>query len=124
MLEYSYKVTAARVTSQGDLANVIREVDVIVRGVDGAASFELPTSAKFDEADVENFVPFDELTEEQIATWLESNEGLDPIRSHIALVVGRELARLAMEQKPLPWAPVLASGPTPPGLPEPVTSAD
>jgi hypothetical protein len=120
MLEYSYKVTAARVVAQGELENVIREVDVIVRGVDGAASFELPTSVKLGEADEESFTPFEQLTEEQITGWLQSDQTLEGVRSHIALVINRELARLEMEQKPLPWAPM----PSPGSLPEPVASGD
>jgi hypothetical protein len=120
MLEYSYKVTAARVAPQGELPNVIREVDVIVRGVDGAASFELPTSVKLGEADEDNFTPFEDLTEAQIASWLQENPNLDGVRSHIALIVGRELAKLEMEQKPLPWAPT----PNPADLTVPTPSGD
>ena len=120
MLVYSYKVTAARVVSQDGLQNVVREVDVIVKGVDGPAKFELPTTAKFGDADPDNFTPFEQLTEEQLSSWLQDEPSLVGIREHIALVVGRELARLGMEQKPMPWAPV----PEPDAVVDPVVAGD
>ena len=114
-IAYTYKVNSARVAAQGDLVDVIKEVEVTVTGKDGAANFDLPTTVQLGDADPENFTSFASLTEAQIVSWLESNPLLDPTRMHIAFVVEKEKAKLAMENKPLPWQP--APEPAAPPLP-------
>jgi hypothetical protein len=102
---YTYKVNAARVVAQGGLADVVKEVEVTVSGADGAAKFELPVTVKLADADPESFTDFSSLTEEQIVAWVESDPSLDGTKAHIAFVVEKEKAKLALEQKPLPWVP-------------------
>lgn len=110
---YSYKINAARVVAQGDLTDVVKEVEVTVTGTEGAAKFELPTTVKLGDADPESFTAFSSLTEEQLISWVENDTAIDNIKAHIAMIVAKEAERLAMEQKPLPWAPA-------PGTPAPV----
>jgi hypothetical protein len=112
---YSYKINAARVVSQGGLTDVIKEVEVTVTGTDGAAKFDLPTTITLGAADPGSFTAFGDLTEEQILAWLDTPPTsdalpgvptpLEGIKAHIAYVVAKEVEKLAMEQKPLPWAP-------------------
>ena len=109
---YSYKINAARVVAQDGLTDVIKEVEVTVTGTDGAAKFDLPTTVKLGAADPSSFTAFGDLTEEQILAWLDTPPipgvptTLEGIKAHIAFVVAKEVEKLAMEQKPLPWAPV------------------
>jgi hypothetical protein len=109
---YSYKINAARVVAQDGLTDVIKEVEVTVTGTDGAAKFDLPTTVKLGAADPSSFTAFGDLTEEQILAWLDAPPipgvptTLEGIKAHIAFVVAKEVEKLAMEQKPLPWAPV------------------
>ena len=109
---YSYKINAARVVAQDGLTDVIKEVEVTVTGTDGAAKFDLPTTVKLGAADPSSFTAFGDLTEEQILAWLDVPPipgvptTLEGIKAHIAFVVAKEVEKLAMEQKPLPWAPV------------------
>lgn len=110
---YSYKINAARVVAQGDLTDVVKEVEVTVTGTEGAAKFELPTTVKLGDADPESFTTFSALTEEQLISWVENDTAIDNIKAHIAMIVANEAEKLAMEQKPLPWAPA-------PGTPAPV----
>jgi hypothetical protein len=108
---YSYKINAARVVAQDGLADVVKEVEVTVTGTDGAAKFDLPTTVKLGAADPGSFTAFGDLTEEQILAWLDAPPipgvptTLEGIKAHIAFVVAKEVEKLAMEQKPLPWAP-------------------
>ena len=120
---YSTKINAARVVAQDGLTDVIKEVEVTVTGTDGAARFDLPTTVKLGAADPGSFTAFGDLTEEQILAWLDVPPTsdvlpgvptqLEGIKAHIAYVVAKEAEKLAMEQKPLPWAPA-------PGTPAPV----
>lgn len=119
-ISYSYKINAVRVKSEDGLIDVVKEVDVTVTGADGAATFSLPASLKLGSPDPEDFTSFDDLTEEQIVAWLDvppipgMPTTLEGIKLHIAYVVAKEAEKLAMEQKPLPWAPVPEAPPAAP----------
>jgi hypothetical protein len=102
---YSYKINGVRVVAEGGLADVVKEVEVAVVGTDGAAKFELPVTVKLSPADPGEFTAFGALSEAQIVSWIESDPSLDSTKAHIAYVVEKEVAKLAMESKPLPWAP-------------------
>lgn len=104
-ITYTTKINGARVASQDELENVIQEVDVTIKGEDGTCTFELPTTVKFGPADPDDFTDFNALTEEQLVAWVEAQESIEPVKAHIALVLEREVAKAALEQKPLPWAP-------------------
>jgi hypothetical protein len=110
---YSYKINAARVVAQDGLTDVVKEIDVTVTGADGAAKFDLPTTVKLGAADPDSFTAFTALTEEQLVSWAENDTAVENIKAHIAMIVANEAKKLAMEQKPLPWAPA-------PGTPAPV----
>jgi hypothetical protein len=110
---YTTTVTAARVSSQDNLNDVIKELDATVTGQDGAVTFQLSTSVTLGPADPEAFTDYEDLTEEKLVEWVEANPALDSVRAHIAYVVAKEVERAALHGKPLPWAPE----PTAPVLP-------
>jgi len=111
---YSYKVNGVRVIAEGGLADVVKEVEVTVSGADGAAKFDLPVTVKLGEADAGAFTAFGDLTEAQIVSWVENDPSLEPTKAHIAYVVEKEAAKLAMEAKPLPWVPAPEPAPVAP----------
>jgi hypothetical protein len=113
---YSYKVNGVRVVAEGELVDVVREVEVSVSGADGPAKFELPVTVRLSGVDPENFTDFESLTEAQIIGWIEDDPSLDGTKAHIAYVVEKEVARLAMESKQLPWVST-SEPPTPVGPP-------
>lgn len=112
-ITYTIKIHGARVHTQGELADVVKEVDAQMTGTDGEASFSLPFQIQLPEADAETFTAFASLTEAQLVEWVEAQtEKLESIKAHIALVVEKEVEKLALTHKPLPWAPA-ESAPTP-----------
>lgn len=112
-ITYSVKINGVRVQSQDTLTDVVKQVDASMTGTDGEASFTLPFQVQLPEADAETFTTFASLTEAQLVTWVEAEtEKLESIKAHIALVVEKEVEKLAMTQKPLPWAPVEPEAPT------------
>lgn len=112
-ITYTTTINNARVSSQDELENVIKEVDVTIKGQDGTCTFELPTTVKFGPADPDDFTDFDDLTEAELIAWVEAQESIEPVKAHIALVLEKEVAKAALAQKPLPWQPA------PPPMPEP-----
>lgn len=117
-ITYEIKINGARVSAEGDLADVVKELDVTVTGKDGAAQFALPTTLKLGEPDATAFTAFAELTEAQLVEWVEAEtEKLEPIKAHIAYVVAKEVEKQVLTVKPLPWAPVPEAAPMAPDMP-------
>jgi len=114
-ISYSVKINGVRVVNSGSLSDVVRDVDYTLTGADGDASFSLPNTIRLAEPDSGAFVPFDSLTESQVVEWVEAND-LSSQKAHIAYVVAKEVEKLALESKPLPWAPA-PEAPTPPTPP-------
>jgi hypothetical protein len=105
-IEYTLKINAVRVHNVGELQNVVKEVDVTLKGADSGCSFELPISVNVGDPAPENFVDFSQLTAAEVEAWVWSQEDqLAPYQAHIAYVVAKEVEKAALEQKPLPWAP-------------------
>lgn len=118
---YSYKVNAARVGSQDSLTDVIKQVNFTVTGEDDGAKFSLPTSCELADADPNNFTAFDQLTEAQIIGWVENLTTTNAIKDHVAMVVEKEKSKLVLENKRLPWQPVVEAAPMTPTDPAPPT---
>jgi hypothetical protein len=105
-IEYTLKINAVRVHNVGELQNVVKEVDVTMKGTDSGCSFELPFSVNVGDPAPENFVDFSQLTAAEVEAWVWAQEDqLAPYKAHIAYVVAKEVEKAALEQKPLPWAP-------------------
>ena len=103
---YSSKINSVRVKAEGDLADVVKEVDISYTGTDGDCSFTLPCTIKLPSPEAETFTAFADLTEEQIVSWVEAQDDmLEPRRQHIAIVLEREVEKAASTNKPLPWEP-------------------
>lgn len=105
-IDYSIEITRTRVKNENSLTNVVREVDFILTGTDRGCSFQLPVTLKLDAPDSNNFIPFENLSKTEVENWIWSkDEELQSYKAHIAIVVGRETAKLGLEEKPMPWAP-------------------
>lgn len=117
-ITYEIKINGARVQDQDGMVDVVKELDVSVTGKDGASSFVLPFSVKLSPAEEATFTPFGSLTEEEMVAWVEAQaDQLASIKAHIAMVVDKEVAKAALTNKPLPWAPVPEPAPVPPTEP-------
>jgi len=109
---YSISINGVRVSAEGGLSDVVKEVEYTLTGTDSGCSFALPNRVKMEAANPDSFIPFASLTEAQIVSWIEARPDLlDSSKAHIAYVVAKEVERAALEQKPLPWVP--APEPTP-----------
>jgi len=69
-------------------------------GIYGTVSFEEPEEG--------SFVPFDQLTEEQVIGWVEAALGDEQVAEYKANIEQQIADKIAppVESKPLPWAPV------------------
>jgi len=103
-VSYSYAINTIRVVTQGDLADVVKEIDVNVWGADGDVQFHLPVMVRLSDADPQSFTPFSSLTLEQATAWIDADAGTEHAKSHISAVLVRMAEEASMQAKPIPWA--------------------
>ena len=104
---FEINIDAIRATSIGEMENVIKEVDITVRGVAGTASFELPQSVELGDPDPQNFIQFGSLTKSDIIAFVESSfENIDVVKAHIQYVLDKEVAKTSLIEVNLPWVTV------------------
>jgi hypothetical protein len=102
-VDYTITIAAIRAGNQGELADVVREIDLEILGEDSGHRLSLPARVILDEADPGDFVAYEDLTEAQVLSWADSQQDVLRIKEHIDIVLNREIARAALELKPLPW---------------------
>ena len=103
-VSYSYAINTVRVVTQGELADVVKEIDVNVWGVEGDLTFHLPVTVRLADADQQSFTPFASLTLEQATAWIDASASTKHAKEHIAAVLTRMAEESAMQAKPIPWA--------------------
>lgn len=103
-VSYSYAINTVRVVTQGELVDVVKEIDVNVWGKDGNVEFHLPVTVRLSDADPQAFTSFPFLTLEQATAWIDADAGTEHAKSHIAAVLARMAEEAAMQAKPIPWA--------------------
>jgi hypothetical protein len=112
---FTYTVTGLRTTTVGDNTNVVKQVDWIITGEEAGQKFELPQTTQLPDPDGQPFIPLNQLTEAEVIVWIEANdERIDSIKAHIQYVLDREVAKAALENATMPWAPVVEPAPEAP----------
>lgn len=105
-IEYSIAIDIARVHTQGDLTDVVKQLQVTMTGTESGSSFSLPFTVDLGPADEGQFSPFESLTQEQMVEWVwAQTETASRYKAHIELIVNREVEKEQLVQKPLPWMP-------------------
>jgi hypothetical protein len=106
-ITYTIKPNKIYTHTLDGLTNVIKQVDWTITGQDGDVSFALPNTTTLADPDQQTFVPLSEITEQKVVEWIEAQDLRIPsIKQHIELVVNRELAKKALTDTQMPWAPI------------------
>ena len=94
------------IPSENDLESVVKVVHWNVRGVDGEMSAELNGSIALNKPDPLNFLPFEEVTEADVISWVKSTIGEDMTNAAEADVAAQILYKTQQKPvvAPLPWA--------------------
>jgi hypothetical protein len=104
--EFTIKITGLRTQTVDGVPGVVKQVDWTLSGSEADQVFELPQTTTVPDPDTANFIPLEQLTEPEVVAWIESHEIRMPgIKSHIQLVLDRQVAQAALESTPMPWAP-------------------
>jgi len=112
--DFTIKITGLRTATINGIENVVRQVDWVLSGNEAGQTFELPQTTTVPDPQAEGFIPLANLTEAEVASWIETHEPrMAGIKAHIQLVLDREVARAALTSAPMPWAPVIEESPVP-----------
>jgi hypothetical protein len=113
--DFTIKVTGLRTQTINGIENAVKQVEWTLSGSEAGQVFELPQTTTVPDPQAEGFVPLQDLTEAEVASWIEAHEPrMAGIKAHIQLVLDREVARAALASTPMPWAPVAET----PSVPE------
>jgi hypothetical protein len=104
--EFTIKITGLRTQTVEAVQGVVKQVDWTLSGSEADQVFELPQTTTVPDPDTANFIPLEQLTESEVVAWIETHETrMSGIKSHIQLVLDRQVAQAALESTPMPWAP-------------------
>lgn len=113
MVTYTIKPTSIRTTTLDGLTGVVKLVEWILEGELNGQKFSLPQTTTLENPDPANFVPLNQITEQQVIQWIENTVNLQPIKAHIEIVLNKEAAKASLTQENLPWAPPVPEPATP-----------
>ena len=111
---FTIKVNKVYTATEGGLTNVVKKAEWTLIGEQDNQRFELPQTTDMHDADPQDFVAFDNLTEANVAAWIEGAcDNMEGIKAHIQFVLDKECAKAALASPAMPWAPAAPEAPAP-----------
>ena len=107
MTQYTWTITNLYTqTIDGKEDYVVNAIYDVV-GVDGTYSASLSNTAQFSTANVSNFIPYEDLTNEIVIGWIQQDLGVDGVNNLEACIQGQIDSQInppvSPENTPLPW---------------------
>lgn len=115
---FTIKINGLRTATVNGLENTVKQVDWSLVGTESGQTFELPQTTSLGDPATEGFVPLANLTETAVAAWVEATDTrLNSIKAHIQFVLEKEVAKAALTNAAMPWAPVVEEPAAPSATP-------
>ena len=110
---FTIKPTGIRTAAVGGREGVVKQVAWTLKGEEAGQTFELPqTTDLADPADGQAFIELASLSEADVVAWIEATDTRLPgIKAHIQYVLDKEVAKAALADTAMPWAPAPAPAP-------------
>lgn len=103
---FTIKINSIRTATVNGLENTVKQVAWTLVGEEAGQKFELPQTTNLPDPASENFIQLTSLTEANVIAWVEATEtNMDGIKAHIQFVLSKEVAKAALADTPMPWAP-------------------
>ena len=107
MINYTWKVTQLLTETIEGNENYVVIAHCETIGVDGEYSATVPNVIQFSTEDVTVFIPYEDLTEEMVITWIKESlgeEGVLSIEASIqAQIEAQKNPPVTPQETPLPW---------------------
>ena len=108
MTTYTWAVTALYTQTIAGEQDYVVIANYEVVGVDSTYSASLSNIARFNTASVTPFVPYEDLTNDIVITWIQSELGVDGVNNLEACIQGQIDSQInppvTPQNTPLPWA--------------------
>ena len=108
MTTYTWNVTALYTETIAGEQNYVVIANYEVVGVDGTYSASLSNIARFSTENVDNFTPYEDLTNEIVIGWIQAELGVDGVSNLEACIQGQIDSQInppvVPQNTPLPWA--------------------
>lgn len=107
-MKYEWKITGIKTSTDGDIKDAVTQVYWKKIGTNEAGEvgeFSGATPFKLEQVDPTNFTPFNQLTEAQVITWIQSVVVGD-YEEHVNSRIQKQIDQLKvkpMEEVKLPW---------------------
>jgi hypothetical protein len=110
MTTYNWNVTALYTETIAGEQNYVVIANYEVVGVDGTYTASLSNIARFSTENVDNFTPYEDLTNEIVIGWIQAELGVDGVSNLEACIQGQIDSQInppvVPQNTPLPWATV------------------
>jgi hypothetical protein len=110
MTTYTWNVTALYTETIDGEQNYVVIANYEVVGVDGTYTASLSNIARFSTENVDNFTPYEDLTNEIVIGWIQAELGVDGVSNLEACIQGQIDSQInpptVPQNTPLPWATV------------------
>lgn len=103
---FTIKITSILTHNLNSLEKVIKEINYVITGIQGTQTFSLnrPDPLVIPDADAQNFVPFEHLTESMLLSWIEQHcDKLASLKEHIEQVLKHQVPNNNLIQQSVPW---------------------
>ena len=108
MTTYTWNVTALYTETVAGEQNYVVIANYEVIGVDGQYTAGLSNIARFNTASVSPFIPYEDLTNEIVVGWIQTDLGVDGVSNLEACIQGQIDSQInppvVPQNTPLPWA--------------------
>jgi hypothetical protein len=108
MTTYTWNVTALYTETIAGEQNYVVIANYEVVGTDGTYSASLSNIARFSTENVDNFTPYEDLTNEIVIGWIQDELGVDGVSNLEACIQGQIDSQInpptVPQNTPLPWA--------------------
>lgn len=104
-MDYTFTITAIRTYDTDDMQDVIKEADWILYSYQDGFGYNVATTSKFTDPKPEQFIPFNQVAEAQLKSWIEETQEYKNAYVHVTEVVQKQVDKQQLTTKPLPWNP-------------------
>ncbi len=108
MTTYTWNVTALYTETVAGEQNYVVIANYEVIGVDGQYTAGLSNTARFNTASVSPFIPYEDLTNDIVVGWIQTDLGVDGVSNLEACIQGQIDSQInppvVPQNTPLPWA--------------------
>lgn len=104
--EFKIVINNIRTHDVQNFEKVVKQIDFTISGTKQSETFSLPQSLVLTDKQIENFIPFEDLTQAWAVDLIEKTfDNMQQVKSQIEYVLDTMVLKKNLVQQSLPWAP-------------------